>query len=316
MDRSDNHRDLNAVSNRLAAQTDHLQGHLQQQLNLNSSGQVRNMFASRPAGLASLGEDAEATSDAPHSSQSQSTYSRQAGPRFAGNAAFQSAMARHSNQSGNAVPPSSSADFRANLSHQRQLSLQSRFADLGYNFASGLGPTPSEADDITDDGASSIGYGASSFDPTRGQRGHVSDFSFSSSGTASHRRTGSDMSGMLSNRGHQPAASVGDNPNSLSAQSQMFAEQQIALQQQIEMLQLQQQQLMQSAGLPQQPHASAPNPLNGGNLSFGGHRRIQSHAPRSGPMGSFSTGNPFHIGGLSNFVPSQPTTQTSNLPRG
>ncbi len=49
MDRQDNHRDLNAVTNRLAAQTDQLQGHLQQQLNLNGASQGRNMFASRPA---------------------------------------------------------------------------------------------------------------------------------------------------------------------------------------------------------------------------------------------------------------------------
>ncbi|KAJ9477524.1 Protein SSD1 [Pseudozyma hubeiensis] len=316
MDRSDNHRDINAVSSRLAAQTDQLQGHLQQQLNLNGAGQARNMFASRPAGLASLGEDAEA---APDSTQSQSTYNRQAAPRFAGNAAFQSAVARHSNQSANSAASSSAADFRANLSHQRQLSLQSRFADLGYNVGSGLGPAPSEADDMTDDGASSVGYGASAFDPTRGQRGHASDFSFGSSATAgSHRRTGSDMSGMLSNRGgHQPAASVGGNSNSLSAQSQMLAEQQIALQQQIEMLQLQQQQLMQTAGLGQQGHAaSGANPLSGSAHSFGGHRRIQSHAPRSGPMGSFSTGTGFTGGALANFAPSQPASQASNLPRG
>lgn len=311
MDRSDNHRDLNAVSNRLAAQTDHLQGHLQQQLNLNGAGQARNMFASRPVGLASLGEDAESNPDASHSSQSQSTFPRQGGPRFAGNAVFQSAMARHSNQPGNANNASSSADFRANLSHQRQLSLQSRFADLGYNVGSGLGPSPSEADDMTDDGASSVGYGASAFDPTRGQRGHASDFSFGSSGNGSHRRTGSEMSSLLSNRtGHQPAASVGGNANSLSAQSQMLAEQQIALQQQIEMLQLQQQQLMQSGS------GTAGTPLNGTAHGFGGHRRIQSHAPRSGPMGSFSTSNTFN-GGLNNFAaPSQPAPQPSNLPRG
>lgn len=311
MDRADNNRDLNAVSNRLAAQTEHLQGHLQQQLNLNGAGQARNMFASRPAGLASLGEDAEATSD---SAQTPSTFHRQGGPRFAGNAAFQSALARHSNQTGNSINSSSAADFRANLSHQRQLSLQSRFADLGYNVGSGLGAAPSEADDMTDDG--SVGYGASAFDPTRGQRSHASDFSFGSSGTAgSHRRTGSDMSGMLSNRGgHQPAASVGGNSNSLSAQSQMLAEQQIALQQQIEMLQLQQQQLMHSAGLGQQ--GSVGNSLNGSSHSFGGHRRIQSHAPRSGPMGSFSTAGAFNGGALANFAPSQPATPTPSLPRG
>ena len=321
MDRQDNHRDLNAVSNRLNAQTDHLQGHLQQQLNLNGTGQNRNMFASRPVGLASLGEDAETTSETSPSSQAQPSYARQSGPRFAGNAAFQSAMARHSNQPGSASNSSSSADFRANLSHQRQLSLQSRFADLGYNVGSGLGPAPSEADDMTDDGASSVGYGASAFDPTRGPRGHASDFSFGSSGTGSHRRTGSDMSGMLSNRGgHHPAASMGGNTNSLSAQSQMLAEQQIALQQQIEMLQLQQQQLMHSAGM-QQPHTSSAsvggpnNPLNAGNNSFGGHRRIQSHAPRTGPMGSFSTSNTMS-GGLNNYVPTQPATPPSNLPRG
>ncbi|KAJ1039276.1 hypothetical protein NDA10_005142 [Ustilago hordei] len=310
MNRQDNHHDLNAVSNRLAAQTDHLQGRLQQQLNLSGVGQARNMFASRPAGLASLGEDAESTSDAAHSFQPQSTFPRQGGPRFAGNAAFQSAMARHSNQPGNANN-ASSADFRANLSHQRQLSLQSRFADLGYNVGSGLGNTPSEADDMTDDGASSVGYGASAFDPTRGQRGHASDFSFGSAGNGSHRRTGSEMSGLLSNRdGHPPAASVDGNANSLSAQSQMLAEQQLALQQQIEMLQLQQQQLMQTGT------GSAGSPLNGAHHGFGGHRRIQSHAPRSGPMGSFSTGTSFN-GGLNNFAtPAQPAPQPSNLPRG
>ncbi len=99
------------------------------------------------------------------------------------------------------------------------------------------------------------------------------------------------MSGMLSNRGGNQSVAGGAgnaNSNSLSAQSQMLAEQQIALQQQIEMLQLQQQQLMQSANL--QSNASstsnggAGNILNGSNHSFGGHRRIQSHAPRSGPM--------------------------------
>ncbi len=309
MDRNDNQRDLGAANN--------LQGHLQQQLNLNASGQARNMFASRPVGLASLGEDAEATTDSAHPQQP-SNYNRQQAPRFAGNAAFQSAVARHSNQSGAASNSSSAADFRANLSHQRQLSLQSRFADLGYNVGgSGIGPTPSEADDMTDDGASSVGYGASAFDPTRGQRGHASDFSFGSSGTASHRRTGSDMSGLLSNRsGHHPAASVGGNANSLSAQSQMLAEQQIALQQQIEMLQLQQQQLMQSAGLPRD--GASANQLNGAPHAFGGHRRIQSHAPRSGPMGSFSTGNSFNagLGANANFVPSQPVSQPPMLPRG
>ncbi|EST06187.1 Nucleic acid-binding, OB-fold [Kalmanozyma brasiliensis GHG001] len=315
MDRSDGNRDLNAVTNRLAAQTDQLQGHLQQQLNLNANAQGRNMFASRPAGLASLGEDAEAAPESLNSSQSQSAFNRQGGPRFAGNAAFQSAVARHSNQPNNGNYSASSADFRANLAHQRQLSLQSRFADLGYNVSSGLGPTPSEADDMTDDGASSVGYGASAFDPTRAQRGHVSDFSFSSSGTGAHRRTGSDMSGMLPSRGGNPSAASGAanaNPNSLSAQSQMLAEQQVALQQQIEMLQLQQQQLMQSAN---NPAAGAGNTFNGSNHSFGGHRRIQSHAPRSGPMGSFSTGNTFNSG-LNSFVPAQAATQNSNLPQG
>ncbi|KAI3478555.1 hypothetical protein L1887_59463 [Cichorium endivia] len=85
----------------------------------------------------------------------------------------------------------------------------------------------------------------------------------------------------------------------------MLAEQQIALQQQIEMLQLQQQQLMQSAGLPRdgasanQAQRRLPTPSE----ATAGFR---AHAPRSGPMGSFSTGNSFNagLGANANFVPS------------
>ncbi len=98
----------------VGAQTDQLQGHLQQQLNLNGTGQGRNMFASRPAGLASLGEDAEAAPDALNSSQSQSSYNRQAGPSLRRQCCFSKRHGRHSGQSNNAINTASSADFRAN----------------------------------------------------------------------------------------------------------------------------------------------------------------------------------------------------------
>ncbi|KAN0065070.1 Translational repressor [Thecaphora frezii] len=293
--------DLAAVTSRLQAQEEHLQAQLQQQLNLSSTPGGRGSFASRGGGLASLGEDAEAE----HGGQGQNAFQRQGGPRFAGNAAFQSAVARHAAHQ--------SADLRATNAHQRQLSLQGRFAELGYNLGSGLGPSPNEMDDMTDDGASSIDYmGGSAFDPTRHG---LQDYDVGGN-AAAHRRTGSDISGLLG--GRQVGTGIGGNLNSLTAQSQMYADQQVAIQQQIEMLQLQQQQLMQQ-------QAAFGHNANGGPQQFnlhqnfggaGGHRRIQSHAPQTGPMGSFSSSNSVGTG-LSNYgVSQQSPTPTANLPRG
>lgn len=205
-----------------------------------------------PGGLASLGEDVEVGQE----EQAQAAVlHRQGGPRFAGNIAFQSAVARHAAQQ---AAQQGNQDSRSSLAHQRQLSLQGRFADLGYNLSGngGLGPVPNEMDDMTDDGASSVDFvGGANFDPTRQPRQQGHDFSqlgelnhnFNLSNTSqsqshgAHRRTGSDMSGMQAGRiGHMHAASLGGNlggnlggGNGMGPGSQLLAEQ-MALQQQIE----------------------------------------------------------------------------------
>ena len=269
----------------------------------------RGSFPSRGGALASLGEDAEAHPDSNVDGGLQAPFQRQSGPRFAGNAAFQSAVARHSaNKS-----IGGGSEHRSNMAHQRQLSLQGRFADLGYNMGgAGLGPIPNEMDDMIDDGASSVDYmGGSAFDPTR--RAHQ-DFDYSGGGQ-SHRRTGSEMTGMLSGRpmGHMPAASLGGQLGSLPLQSQILADQQVAIQQQIEMLQLKQQQLQQQAVYQGQPGGGIHQGFNGGG--GGGHRRIQSHAPQTGPMGSFSSSNSLG-GGMGAFGLNQQSQNQASLPRG
>lgn len=253
-------------------------------------------FSARPGNLPSLGEDVE------HGAQSAGGgAARQGGPRFAGNAAFQSAIARHS------------ANNNQQAGHQRQPSLQDRFAEMGY------GSTAADGEEtMTEDGASSVAdfMGSRQFDPTRNFLNRQSQ---NTGAFDSHRRTESDLSAFAGAHrmgGHAPSASLGG--------ANVYAEN-LALQQQIEMLQLQQQQLLQqslnlgSPGLPQ--------PGRGGGR-MGAHRRIQSHAPQSGPMGSFSTGGmgsmgmgSFGGGGLGQQQQQGQQQQASqqvgsNLPRG
>ncbi|PWN28112.1 RNB-domain-containing protein [Jaminaea rosea] len=255
---------LSALGDRLAAQEEQLQTQLQQQLNLQS-------LSSRPGALASVGEHAEMGNEG---TQQPPSSGRQGGaaPRFAGNAAFQSAMARHS-QSGR----SQSQDMRSSLAHQRQLSLQGRFAELGYTPAAmgNLGTIAGgDYEDGTTDDGSSVGdfMGAGGFDPTRQ--------SFT--------------------RGHMPHASVPSYPT-----SQDYVAEQLALQQQIEMLQIQQQQLLQqqvqfnpSVQMGGQPQVDRPS--HHGISGMAGHRRIQSHAPQLNALHNFNAGGIGSIGSVSN----------------
>ncbi|EPQ29741.1 uncharacterized protein PFL1_06860 [Pseudozyma flocculosa PF-1] len=290
----DAENELAAVNSRLQAQEEHLRTQLQNQLNISSPPGGRGNFASRAGGLASLGEDSEA------------------------------AVARHAANpsAGGGGGGATAAELRAANAHQRQLSLQGRFADLGYNMGSGLGPSPNEMDDMTDDGASSIDYmGGSAFDPTRNSRQEHDHLS-----AAAHRRSGSDISGLVGGGRQMGGIGGPGGISNLTAQSQMYADQQVAIQQQIEMLQLQQQQLLQQqaafggpggggqgAGLQQ---FNMHQGFGGGAGIGGGHRRIQSHAPQTGPMGSFSTSHSFG-GGLSGFAMNQQSAPPSaNLPRG
>lgn len=266
---------LSALGDRLAAQEEQLQTQLQQQLNL----QTMASSAARPGGLASVGEHAEMGAEA-----AQSGGARQPAPRFAGNAAFQSAMARHS-QPGR----SQSHDLRSSLAHQRQLSLQGRFAELGYSPAAmgSLGTIggPDFEDGTTDDGSSVSDFmGSGGFDPTR----------------QPYARRAPGL-------GHTPTASV---PAAYTTSSQDYAAEQMALQQQIEMLQIQQQQLLQqqvqfnpSVQMGGQPQVDRASHQNFGAMA--GHRRIQSHAPQ---VGSFATN--FNAGGIGSIgaLGNQPQT--------
>lgn len=270
---------LAALGDRLAAQEEQLQTQLQQQLNL----QAHN---ARTGGLPSVGENAEMEPDA----QQQHSLGGHIGPRFAGNAAFQSAMARHSQGA-----RQSSQDLRSCLAHQRQLSLQGRFAELGYSTSS-FGNLSTIAggdyeDASTDDGSSIADFmGSGGFDPTRKAQQSQQQ---SQQHSTSFGQQGSRF-------GHGSAASMS---GAFPSQPDYVAEQ-MALQQQIEMLQLQQQQLLQQqvnfnpsvqlGGQPQQDRASH---------SFGvtsGHRRIQSHAPQSGIGAGSGVGclSNFNIGGI------------------
>lgn len=88
------------------------------------------------------------------------------------------------------------------------------------------------------------------------------------------------------------------------------------------MLQLQQQQLLQQHinFNPSTALGGQPQPGRGGTHgNMGGHRRIQSHAPQSGPMGSFSTNA--NAGGMGNFglgqgQQGQSPASASSVPRG
>ncbi|PWN40199.1 RNB-domain-containing protein [Ceraceosorus guamensis] len=270
---------------RLAQQEEQLQAQLAAQLGRSNESKP----FSRGGPLPSLGEDVEAPS--PPSLPFNPSHHRQGGPRFAGNVAFQSALARHGgDQTSNA--------------HSRQLSLQARFAEMG------MGSGNYDAEDATDDGSSIADYmGGGAFDPTR----HHDN---------GHRRTGSEMPLSTAARsGHLQSASFGGGSPTGAPGGGLLAEQ-LALQQQIEMLQLQQQALLQqqvhfnpSSALGGQP-TSPMGPASGAR--GGQHRRIQSHAPQTGPMGSFSTGNTFGLSGGFNPQPHQQLQQQGggNVPRG
>lgn len=282
---------LAALGDRLAAQEEQLQTQLQQQLNLQS-------HAARAGALPSVGENVEL------GSEGQQSFGRQPGPRFAGNAAFQSAMARHS-QSGR----QSSQDLRSSMAHQRQLSLQGRFAELGYNTSS-MGNLSSIAagdyeDASTDDGNSVADFmGSGGFDPTR--RSHQTQQS-----------AGPIPGGFRT--GHGSAASMS---GAFPSQPDLVAEQ-FALQQQIEMLQLQQQQLLQQQVNfnPSIHLGGQPQPDRPGHQALGtgsGHRRIQSHAPQSGANVGLTGGlSNFNVGGIGSIGSvGQGASQPSSAPRG
>lgn len=288
-----NEADLSTVGTQLAAQEEQLQAQLQQQLNRPGSHGVSQSFGNRQGMLPSLGEDAVSTDQG---SLRDPPLTRQGGPRFAGNAAFQGAIARHA-AANNVSPPTS---------HQRHLSLQERFAEMGYNHnhstVEGIGE-----ESMTDDGSSVADFmGGRTFDPTRGYGNQRHGNNVAMGGISEpHRRTESDLSSMgLRSGGHGQNASIGG--------GNIYAEN-LALQQQIEVLQFQQQQLLQqqiqfnpSTALGGQ---AASNRLQGSGGNGGivrgaatSHRRIQSHAPQSGPMGSFSTA------GMMSSVPPQQTS--------
>lgn len=307
------------ASSHLAAQEEQLQRQLQQQLNLQTNPTsnrpgthaVNQSFSSRPSTLPSLGEDVVSTEQ---SGLQETSLHRQGGPRFAGNAAFQSAIARHA-ASNSMSPPAANPG-----AHQRHLSLQERFAEMGYNQNfNGGGPEGGLDETMTDDGSSIADFtGGRSFDPTRGfgnQRSNHQQNNLNMASFDAHRRTESDLSNVgLRNSGHAQSASIGG--------GNIYAEN-LVLQQQIELLQLQQQQLLQQqiqlnpstalGGPPQQGRAQGQQPPV---LNRGSHRRIQSHAPQSGPMGNFSTA------GMNMAMPggggygSQSQSSPHQLPRG
>lgn len=275
--------ELASAGTRLAAHEEHLQNQLQQRLNRSSFNRpghhASQSLSGRSGALPSLGEDVSVENVS-------GPTTRQGGPRFAGNAAFQSAIARHANNQAGQAP-----------THQRQRSLQERFAEMGFpapSAGTGLG----EAEENTDDGSSVADIGGTrAFDPTRGlaQR-NLHQPSFSISGFEANRRN-EDFA--PPSRGHGHTASMGGN---------LYAEN-LALQQQIELLQMQQQQLLQQqiqfnpspalGGLPQQQQQQQQHRQGPSANRLGSHRRIQSHAPQSGPIGSFSTtGTNFGPGAL------------------
>ncbi|CAO1632312.1 unnamed protein product [Parajaminaea phylloscopi] len=298
---------LAAFGDRLAAQEEQLQTQLQQQLNLQAHG-------ARGGGLPIVGENTEMSSE-DQDGQQQHSFGRPLGPRFAGNAAFQSAMARHS-QAGR----QSGLDARSALAHQRQASLQGRFADLGYTAGSlnNLGTIAGGdfEDGSTDDGSSVADFmGSGGFDPTR------QAFQSSTQAQQGHQQ-GSFGQHRGQRLGHASAASAS---GSFPGQTDFVAEQ-IALQQQIEMLQLQQQQLLQQqvnfnpslqlGGQPQPDRASHP-----GFGAMSGHRRIHSHAPQSGlanagnsagALSNFNVGGIGSIGALAQAAP----ISAAPVPRG
>ncbi|MCO5566208.1 hypothetical protein L7F22_019884 [Adiantum nelumboides] len=288
--------ELSNIGSRLAAQEEHLQTQLQQRLGGNRQGGmnrpshgISQSFSNRA--LPSLGEDVVAADDA--------LQSRQGGPRFAGNAAFQSAVARHS--------------ASGNQGHQRQRSLQERFAEMGFP-APSAGTGAETVGEEGDDGSSIADFaGTHAFDPTRSyqspssqQRGHHQG-SLSMAGFEPHRRNDLDLSALRGGHGHTASMGGGD----------LFNES-IALQQQIELLQLQQQQLLQQqihfnpstalGGQPQSGRQQPQTPIN----RLAGHRRIQSYAPQTGPMGNFATSGT-NLGNLSGVQAQQAANQ---LPRG
>lgn len=250
--------DLSAFGSRLAAQEEALQAQLSAQLeNMNvNRGSNSGAGGRGPGGLPSLGENTveDGSSNSP-SQQNNRPFNRAGGPRFAGNAAFQSAVARHGGNANNS-PNQSAAQ-----SHARQLSLQGRFAELGYGTSSMPMPHPYDNDNDADDAASSVTtefMGGSAFDPTRSGNSRDSGLDpqqiqqqvqmqlalqqqqqqqqrFGGSpqqqyggnvGGLPHRRTGSDMSAMQIMQLQQQG--MGGN-----GASQLIAEQ-MALQQQIE----------------------------------------------------------------------------------
>ncbi|UZJ56157.1 hypothetical protein CBS101457_005477 [Exobasidium rhododendri] len=306
------------VGSHLATQEDQLQAQLQQQLNLQGaprlgSHTISPSFSSRPSTLPSLGEDVGSEQGTTHHPAS----NRQGGPRFAGNAAFQSAIARH------AATNSLSQASSISNSHQRNLSLQDRFAEMGYAMpGNSVSTGEGGGEGMTDDGSSVADFmSGRPFDPTRGynsQRQILNPTNIGMTGFDSHRRADTDLAS-LGLRGHGQTASMGGN---------IFAEN-LVLQQQIELLQLQQQQLLQQqvqlnpstllgGGQQQQPPQAQPSRVQmGGNRGGGAHRRIQSHAPQSGPMGSFSTAG--MTSSLSaNYLPTPPPPSSVNqqLPQG
>jgi protein SSD1 len=278
---------LAEIGNRLAAQEEHLQNQLQQRLgrqNFNAGRlgggghNVTQSFSSRPTDLPSLGEDDAADSTTTGGLGSIGP-SQGGAPRFAGNAAFQSAIARHA--ASNQQQQRSGA---AAVGHQRQRSLQERFAEMGFPAAT---TEFSSNEDTLGDDSSAL------FDPTRNitQRTSVAT---GGGGGSGHRAT-------MSVAGYEPYRRVDQTENrgtgghlhANSVSGTLYAEN-LALQQEITRLQMQQQQLLQqqvqftpsTAMLATQQQQQQPQAQTGRGA---GHRRIQSHAPQTGPMGSFAT---------------------------
>jgi protein SSD1 len=281
------------TDSQLTDQYDQMQNQVQPQMRAGGHS-ISQSFQSRQGMLPSLGEDTVST-DLP--SQRESLSARQGGPRFAGNAAFQSAIARHAAANNASSTPNQ---------HQRHLSLQERFAEMGYSSGPQQGDSGMEE---TDDSGLADYIGGRNFDPTRGYPSQRQGMGIGGVGFDPHRRTESDLSSLgLRTGGHGQTPSMSGN---------IYAEN-LALQQQIELLQLQQQQLLQQqiqlnpanalGGLPQSGRIQAQGQM-GVNRSGSSHRRIQSHAPQSGPMGSFSTAN------MLSSAPQQQASPAQQLPR-
>lgn len=228
---ADTQAQLASIGTRLAAQEEQLQAQLQSQL---SSRAPSAPFGGQ-GGLAALGEEAELG----NGSQPPAV-NRQGGPRFAGNAAFQSAVARHAAQNSGSQQQQQQQQGgdRNSLAHARQLSLQGRFADLGYNV--GAQP-PADIEEMTDDGASSIAdyMGAGQFDPTRRQMQQQAEYAEYGQ---PHRRAGTEMPAYRQQAfrpGHMQTGSYGGagQPQMQQQQQQPMYAEQLALQQQIEVSQ-------------------------------------------------------------------------------